>query len=104
MLKSAVKTKEFLSKMNLRDEKSAIITPAYFHGCVENSILDLFGEISGYSELELIQFSKAQKRGVFKVPKTFYEQIRASIALIGHYQDIPCHFEVLRDSEECIEI
>lgn len=79
-----------------------MLTPAYFQGSIENSLVDFFGEIGGQTELELLKFDASQKRGIIKVPKDFSKQTRAAITLIGRFQDIPCHFEVLKTSEEPI--
>ncbi|XP_013106981.2 uncharacterized protein LOC106086740 [Stomoxys calcitrans] len=91
-------------ELKLRDDTSAVLTSAYFQGSIESSLLDFFGEIGGQTELELIEFDVAKKRGILKVPKEYTPQTRAAITLIGRFQEIPCHFAVLKASEKPIEL
>lgn len=88
------------SYRKLREDTSAVITPAYFQGSVETSLTDFFGEIGGQTEVELVKFSAEQKRGILKVPQAFAVQTRAAITLIGYFQEIPCHFQVLKTSKQ----
>lgn len=90
-------------ELKLREDYSAVITPAYFQGSIESSLLELFGEIGGQTEVELVKFDNSQKRGILKVPHEFSSKTRAAITLIGHYQDIPCHFQVLKTSAQPLD-
>lgn len=85
-------------ELKLKEDSSAVITPVYFQGSIESSLLDFFGEIGGQTELELVKFDICQKRGILKVPQEYSSKTRAAITLIGQYQDIPCHFKVLKTS------
>ncbi|KAH8388383.1 hypothetical protein KR093_005372 [Drosophila rubida] len=82
-----------------RDLDSVVLTPVFFRGCVQNSLERFFGEIGGGTTLEIIKFSAEQRRVVFRVPQEFYERTRAALTLIGYYQEVPCHFCVLRSSK-----
>lgn len=88
----------------LREESTAVLTPVYFQGSIEKSLSDFFGEIGGQTELELLKFDVTQKRGILKVPKDYSSKTRAAITLIGRYQDIPCHFAILKTSNKPLEI
>lgn len=82
-----------------RDFDSIEFTPIFFRGCVLNQIERFFGEIGGQTTLDIIKFSVNQRRVVFRVPDEYFERTRAAISLIGHYQDVPCHFRVLETSK-----
>lgn len=82
---------------------SIVFTPNYFRGCILNNIQRFFGEIGGQASLEIIRFSVPQRRVVFRVPNEFSQRTRATIALIGHFQDVPCHFRVLKSSDKPLD-
>lgn len=86
----------------LRDiNNEAVITSVYFLGSIVRSLQEFYGEVTTVcSELELLKFDPQKKRGTLKVPSNFYIETRAAIALISHYQDIPCHFNVINTSQE----
>ncbi|XP_017490628.1 PREDICTED: uncharacterized protein LOC108378831 [Rhagoletis zephyria] len=87
-------------ELKLRDEEKAVVTPAYFLGSIEDSLQSLFGEIGGQTDLELVKFDNTQKRAILRVQKEFLPRTRAAITLIGHFQDIPCHFMLRNISEK----
>ncbi|XP_061396567.1 uncharacterized protein LOC133332203 [Musca vetustissima] len=91
-------------ELKLKEESSAVLTPAYFQGSIETSLTEFFGEIGGQTELELQKFDCSQKRGILKVPKEFAAKTKAAITLIGRFQDIPCHFAILKTSEKRLEL
>ncbi|XP_073816629.1 ribonuclease P protein subunit p14-like [Musca autumnalis] len=91
-------------ELKLKEESSAVLTPAYFQGSIESSLVGFFGEIGGQTELELLKFDCAQKRAILKVAKEFSSKTRAAITLIGRYQDIPCHFAILKTSEKPLQL
>uniref|UniRef100_A0A1L8ECR0 Uncharacterized protein n=1 Tax=Haematobia irritans TaxID=7368 RepID=A0A1L8ECR0_HAEIR len=91
-------------ELKLQEETSAVLTSAYFQGSIESSLCEFFGEIGGQTELELVNFNTTLKRGIFKVPKEFCAKTRAAITLIGRYQDIPCHFAVLKVSDKPVSL
>lgn len=88
----------------LKEDSSAVITPAYFQGSIESSLTEFFGEIGGQTELELLKFDSQQKRGILKVPQAFSTQTKAAITLIGYYQSIPCHFQILKTSTQPLDL
>lgn len=92
------------NKRKLKEDSSAVLTPAYFQGSIERSLAEFFGEIGGQTELELLKFDCAQKRGIFKVPKEFSSKTKAAITLIGRFQDIPCHFAIVKTSDKPLEL
>ncbi|XP_053954759.1 uncharacterized protein LOC129243798 [Anastrepha obliqua] len=90
-------------ELKLRDEDKAVVTPAYFLGSIEDSLQSFFGEIGGQTDLELVKFDKNRKRGILRVQDEFLSRTRTAITLIGHFQDIPCHFIVKETSEKKLE-
>lgn len=53
--------------------------------------------------MELVKFDAEQKRGILKVPQAFATETRAAITLIGYFQEIPCHFQVLKSSKQPLD-
>ncbi|KAM7359869.1 ribonuclease P protein subunit p14-like isoform 2-T2 [Cochliomyia hominivorax] len=86
------------------EDSSAVITPAYFKGSIESSLTEFFGEIGGQTELELVKFDVNRKRGILKVPQAFTTKTKAAITLIGRFQDIPCHFQILKSSKQPLDL
>ncbi|XP_065360758.1 uncharacterized protein LOC135954503 [Calliphora vicina] len=90
-------------ELKLREDSTAVITPAYFQGSIESSLTEFFGEIGGQTELELVKFDINQKRGILKVPEAFSTKTKAAITLIGYFQEIPCHFQILKTSAQPLD-
>ncbi|XP_011211560.1 PREDICTED: uncharacterized protein LOC108977576 [Bactrocera latifrons] len=90
-------------ELKLRDEDKAVVTPAYFLGSIEESLQSFFGEIGGQTDLQLIKFDKNQKRAILRVHEEFVTRTRSAITLIGHFQDIPCHFIIRNTSKEQLD-
>ncbi|ALC46254.1 CG34317 [Drosophila busckii] len=86
-------------QLKIRHCDTIELTPTYFRGCVLNSLEGFFGEIGGKTTLEIVRFSVEQRRVVFRVPEEFAQRTRTAISLIGHYQEVPCHFQVLQTSK-----
>ncbi|XP_017967292.1 uncharacterized protein LOC108659070 [Drosophila navojoa] len=86
-------------RLKFRDFDKVELTPIYFRGCVLNSLEKFFGEIGGKTSLDIVKFSVEQRRVVFRVPEEFYKRTHTVITLIGHYQEVPCHFQVLKTSK-----
>ncbi|XP_032593186.1 uncharacterized protein LOC116805433 [Drosophila grimshawi] len=90
-------------QLKFRDFDSVVLTPIYFRGSVLGSLEGFFGEIGGKTSLDIIRFSKEQRRVVFRVPEEFAERTHTAITLIGHYQEVPCHFRVLKSSKKPLD-
>ncbi|SPP80953.1 uncharacterized protein LOC117582873 [Drosophila guanche] len=90
-------------KLKLRDTESVVLTPGYLSGCILNSLDNLFGEIGGRTSLDIVKFSAADRRLILRVPQEFVERARIAVTLIGHYQEVPCHFQVLKTSNKQLD-
>ncbi|XP_017140869.1 uncharacterized protein LOC108154921 [Drosophila miranda] len=90
-------------KLKLRDTESIVLTPGYLIGCILNSLESLFGEIGGKTSLDIVKFSAAERRLILRVPQEFVERARIAVTLIGHYQEVPCHFQVLNASKNQLD-
>ncbi|EDW83927.1 uncharacterized protein Dwil_GK13870 [Drosophila willistoni] len=90
-------------QLKLRDPESVVLTPAYFRGCILNSLESFFGDIGGQTTVDIVKFSVQQRRVIFRVPEDFYERTRVATTLIGHYQEVPCHFQVLESSKSLLD-
>ncbi|KAH8383170.1 hypothetical protein KR009_007141 [Drosophila setifemur] len=93
----------FCFHRKLRDPDSVTLTPAFIYGSILNSLASIFGEIGGQTSLEIVKFSADQKRSVLRVPREFLERVRIALALIGYYQEVPCHFQVLQASAKPLD-
>ncbi|KAH8308218.1 hypothetical protein KR059_008452, partial [Drosophila kikkawai] len=89
----------FLRK--LRDPDNVVLTPALFRNCLLDAMESFFCEDKPV--LEIVKFCALQQRIIFRVPEEFYEMTRIAIPLIGHYQQNPCHFEVLETSKTMLD-
>lgn len=90
-------------KIKLRDPDSVTLTPVFFCGCIHSSLASIFGEIGGQTILEIVKFSSSQKRSILRVPENVLDRVRVAIALIGYYQEVPCHFQVLSTSRKPLD-
>jgi len=66
-------------------------------------LASIFGEIGGQTILEIVKFSSSQKRSILRVPENVLDRVRVAIALIGYYQEVPCHFQVLSTSRKPLD-
>uniref|UniRef100_A0A6P4EQ80 Uncharacterized protein LOC108045423 n=1 Tax=Drosophila rhopaloa TaxID=1041015 RepID=A0A6P4EQ80_DRORH len=90
-------------KLKLRDPDSVTLTPVFLCGCILNSLTNIFGEIGGQTTLEIVKFSSTDKRFIFRVSEDFLKRVRIAISLIGYYQEVPCHFQVLSTSQKPLD-
>lgn len=74
------------------------LSAIYVKSGIERSLVQVFGEIGGQTEIDLLKFDKERKRVVLRVPREFCVKLRAAITLIGFYQGVPCHFHVRKIS------
>lgn len=75
-------------------EKSEPILPVYFKGSIQQSLLAVFGEIGGQTDIDLLKFDQEAARGILRVPESHYVRLRAALTLISRFQDVPCRFRV----------
>ncbi|KAH8279993.1 hypothetical protein KR054_010793, partial [Drosophila jambulina] len=85
----------------LRDPDIVVLTPALVRSCLLDAMDSYFCEEKPV--LEIVKFCALQQRIIFRVPEECYEMTRISIPLIGHYQQNPCHFEVLETSKTMLD-
>ncbi|KAH8246963.1 hypothetical protein KR032_005515, partial [Drosophila birchii] len=88
-------------RRKVRDPDNVVLTPALFRSCLIEAMESFFCEER--PGLEIVKFCGTQQRIIFRVPEEFYEMARISIPLIGHYQQSPCHFEVLETSKTMLD-
>ncbi|EDV53114.1 uncharacterized protein LOC6554227 [Drosophila erecta] len=88
-------------KLKLRDPDAVVLTPALFRSCVLDALDSFFCEEK--PTLEIVKFSAQQHRVVFRVPEELHDMTRISIEHISHYQQIPCHFEILETSKSSLD-
>ncbi|XP_017076163.1 uncharacterized protein LOC108111286 [Drosophila eugracilis] len=90
-------------KLKLRDPDSVTLTPVFLYGCIFNSLASIFGEIGGQTTVDIVKFSTEQNRFIFRVTEDFLERVRIALTLIGYYQEVPCHFQVLNTSQKPLD-
>lgn len=54
----------------------------------------IFGEIGGFTEVNLLKFDEHRKRGIVKASADFEIKLRTALTLIKDYQGIPASFKV----------
>ncbi|EDW39312.1 GL14026 [Drosophila persimilis] len=90
-------------KLKLRNPEAIIFTPIFFRSCVLNALESFFGDLGGKTNMDIVKFCDKQQRIVFRVPEEFFERTRTALSLIGHYQEVPCHFQVIGTSKTALD-
>ncbi|KAH8385892.1 hypothetical protein KR200_005848, partial [Drosophila serrata] len=85
----------------IRDPDDVVLTPALFRSCVIDAIYSFCCEEKPI--LEIVKFCALQQRIIFRVPEDLFDVARICIPLIGHYQQSPCHFEILETSKTMLD-
>lgn len=67
---------------------------AYIQGAIQISLKQIFGEIGGLTEIEVLNLQVADQKFHLKVPKQDLRKVRAALTLIPNFQGNPCHFRV----------
>ncbi|XP_058130587.1 ribonuclease P protein subunit p14 [Anopheles ziemanni] len=65
---------------------------------IQGSLNEVFGEIGGQTELDLLKFDPKRRRIILRVPQAFYVKLRAAITFIAEFQGVPCNFLVRKAS------
>ncbi|KFB46059.1 AGAP013417-PA-like protein [Anopheles sinensis] len=65
---------------------------------IEGSLQQVFGEIGGHTEIDLLKFDPKRRRIILRVPQAFYVKLRAAITCIADFQGVPCYFLVRKAS------
>ncbi|BFF92231.1 uncharacterized protein DMAD_10329 [Drosophila madeirensis] len=90
-------------KLKLRYPEAVLFTPIYFRGCVLSALESFFGDLGGKTQMDIVKFCTKQHRIIFRVPEEFFERTRTALSLIGHYQEVPCHFQLLDASKAVLD-
>lgn len=70
------------------------ILPIFVKGAVLQSLNQVFGEIGGQTEFDLLTFDESRQKGVIRVPTKFAVKTRAALTFISEFQGIPASFQV----------
>lgn len=81
----------------LKEQIGTKIESAYILGAIESSLKQIFGEIGGCTEIELLSFEENRKL-VLKVPESDSKKVRTALTLVYKFQGVPCYFEITRTS------
>uniref|UniRef100_A0A336LVL0 CSON002256 protein n=1 Tax=Culicoides sonorensis TaxID=179676 RepID=A0A336LVL0_CULSO len=73
------------------------IESAYIIGAIDHSLKQVFGEIGGSSNIELLSLTD-NKNIILKVLKEDTKKIRVALTLLHTFKDIPCRFLTQRIS------
>uniref|UniRef100_A0A182MUI7 Uncharacterized protein n=1 Tax=Anopheles culicifacies TaxID=139723 RepID=A0A182MUI7_9DIPT len=74
------------------------LSALYIKGSIDHSLVKIFGDIGGQTEVDLLKFDEQRRRIILRVPKEFYVKLRAAITCIGDFQGVPCNFQVKKVS------
>lgn len=66
----------------------------YVKGAIEQSLKRIFGEIGGFTTVDLLKFDATRKRLIIRIPHTFYVKLRTALTLIDTFQETACCFHV----------
>lgn len=66
----------------------------FIKGAVISSLSAIFGEIGGFTEVNLLKFDENRKRGIIKTSSDYEIKLRTALTLIKDYQGIPASFQV----------
>jgi RNase P/RNase MRP subunit POP5 len=79
------------SKLKSQPEE---ILPIFIQGAIYQSLNQVFGEIGGQTDFELLSFDENRLRGVIKVAYKYTVKTRAALTLISKFQGTPAIFQV----------
>ena len=54
----------------------------------------MFGEIGGFTEVDLLKFDEERKRGILRILADYEIKLRTALTLIREFQGIPAAFQV----------
>lgn len=63
-------------------------------GAIKEILKEVFGEIGGHTELDLLSFSESKQKGVLRVPLNFKEKLQVAVTLISSFQGVPAIFQI----------
>lgn len=63
-------------------------------GAIAQSLSEIFGEIGGQTDFDLLTFDESSCKGVIRVAAKFAVKTRAALTLIAEFQGIPASFQV----------
>lgn len=70
------------------------ILPIFVKGAVTQSLNQVFGEIGGQTDFDLLTFDESRQKGVIRVATKFAVKTRAALTFISEFQGIPASFQV----------
>lgn len=73
------------------------IEAGYILGGIETNLKQIFGEIGGCVEIELLGL-KENKKISLKVKEEDTNKVRVALTLLHNLRGISCHFKILRTS------
>jgi RNase P/RNase MRP subunit POP5 len=81
-------------------EEPEDISSVFIKGALISSLSAIFGEIGGFTEVELLKFDENRKRGILKASVDYEIKLRTALTLIKDYQGIPAAFQVNQVSHQ----
>lgn len=78
-------------------EQIGEIESAYILGAIESNLRQIFGEIGGCVDIELLSFEN-NKNLILKVAEEDSKKVRVALTLLHNFREIPCHFKIERTS------
>lgn len=70
------------------------ISPVFIKGALVTSLNAVFGEIGGFTEVDLLKFDELRRRGILRILADYEIKLRTSLTLIREFQGIPASFQV----------
>lgn len=72
----------------------------FIKGAIIKSLVEIFGEIGGQTEFELLKFDEARRKGILRVAVDFAIKLRIALTLIAEFQGISSIFQVHKSSNQ----
>lgn len=72
----------------------------FIKGAIVQSLIEIFGQIGGQTELDLLKFDELKRTGILRVALDFSVKIRAALTLINSFQGNPAVFTINHSSTQ----
>lgn len=76
------------------DEQPDQLLPVFFKSRIQQLLHQVFGEIGGHTSVDVLKFDAKSKRAILRCSDSHYVKLRAALALVPTFQDVPCCIKV----------
>ncbi|KAG5670992.1 hypothetical protein PVAND_001217 [Polypedilum vanderplanki] len=80
--------------IKLKSDQIDDLSCVFIKGAIIKSLLQIFGEIGGNTEFDLLKFDEHRRKGIIRVPADFSIKLRIALTLISEFQGVSAIFQV----------